>query len=98
LDASRQASAAADPRLALQAIGTAVLAATTPIGEDDYLGLFDSFDGALSFDGLFRAVVIYAHGERPVMVDVPLPTDAGSRRSASGSDGDHPSIHSRRGR
>lgn len=43
--ASRQVAAAADPRKALQAIGSAALAADTPIGEDDYLGLFDSFAG-----------------------------------------------------
>jgi NTE family protein len=46
LNASRQASLAADPRQALRAIGSAAQEATTTLAEDDYLGLLETLDGA----------------------------------------------------
>ena len=46
LNASRQASLAADPQQALRAIGAAAQQATTTLTEDDYLGLLETFHGA----------------------------------------------------
>lgn len=63
MNASHQVGVAADPRKALQAIGSAVLAADTPIGEDDYLGLFDSFAGTAWPAGFQCAAVDTVSGE-----------------------------------
>jgi NTE family protein len=57
LNASRQAALAADPQLALRAIGAAAQQATTTLTEDDYLGLLDTFDGA-AWPAGFRCTAI----------------------------------------
>ena len=59
LNASRQAALAADPQQALRAIGAAAQQATTPLTEDDYLSLLDTFDGA-AWPAGFRCTAINA--------------------------------------
>ena len=72
MNASRQVGVAADPRKALQAISSAVLAADTPIGEDDYLGLFDSFAGTAWPAGFQCAAVNTVSGELIVWIRTPV--------------------------
>ncbi|BCJ50233.1 hypothetical protein Asp14428_17080 [Actinoplanes sp. NBRC 14428] len=55
--ASRRAGLAADPRQALRTIGAAAREATAALTEDDYLGLFEPFDGA-AWPAGFRCTAI----------------------------------------
>ena len=57
LNASRQASLAADPRQALRLIGSAAQKATTTLVEDDYLGLLETLDG-IAWPAGFRCTAI----------------------------------------
>ena len=57
LNASRQASLAADPRQALRAIGAAAQQAATTLAEDDYLGLLETLDG-VAWPAGFRCTAI----------------------------------------
>ena len=57
LNASRQASLAADPRQALRAIGSAAQKARTTLAEDDYLGLLEILDG-VAWPAGFRCTAI----------------------------------------